>query len=955
MANDGQIVFEITADGKHAIADIKDVTRVIQQESTKWDKAAKESTTNIDNSFSSMLKKIAAGFSAAKIGKMLLDIGKDALQAASDLAEVQNVVDVTFGDGASKIERWAKTATTQFGLTETQAKKFASTMGAMMKSSGLAGDEIIDMSTNLAGLAADMSSFYNLDFDTAFQKIRSGISGETEPLKQLGINMSVANLEAYALSKGITKAFNDMSQGEQTMLRYQYLMQATADAQGDFARTSDGYANSLRLAQTNIDAIKTKLGELLIGPASQALTWVNEFLGKITSTGERTVLDDFQEIDVDTSGKLSKLNTQVQDVKDYIKVLSDLFGGGVTGDKIVDTISKMGVKSKEAEEYLRSLGYSTEEIEDIQNKWLVVCENLVKTIPGLSDVIDTENGKINGGTTALYSWIDAYEDTMKRKIAIDDLAAKKEALNRKYAELPGMWAEVAYWQPKLNAAQEQLSKWYGTQFDEKGNITNYGNIPWNTSTKAPSGKTVNEEFKYYEDLRRTTAEVVDTYEEQNKAYEQSIKYIDELTENLGELTEEEKKVVDGTDKVTEAQEEAGAAATKTAKEVQEAIDAYKKYAEDVYKSVSNTVDGVIKGFNSVETEAGKLREKSAELAGQETETISKYFDVFKKWGNSNDSLRRMADNWDRLSSAEREAYNALAKIRNEQKETNDALKAYTPEGMKDALASQLKYMTEYMANIDKAKKMGLSEDLIAFLSDGSTESAEMLAGLIAGGKDAAQEVDKAFQEVKQTEAQFKETLTNEKLTADDVYQSMVAEAQAAAAALDVSEQTKASSQKTGEGIAQGIAGAIPAVQQAVNDMLSVLSQLDGWSLNLDIGPSSSTTTSSPVSPTTKLMNNNLLKPTKIGGFAIGLDYVPFDGFLASLHEGEGILTAEENRIWQRFVKGGTGIDYDAMGGVMRDNIRPGGNVYLDGRIVGSVISEQQGRSYRQLQRSGWQG
>ena len=86
----------------------------------------------------------------------------------------------------------------------------------------------------------------------------------------------------------------------------------------------------------------------------------------------------------------------------------------------------------------------------------------------------------------------------------------------------------------------------------------------------------------------------------------------------------------------------------------------------------------------------------------------------------------------------------------------------------------------------------------------------------------------------------------------------------------------------------------------------------------------------------------------------GLDYVPFDGYLASLHEGEGILTAEENRIWQRFKNGGTGIDYDVMGGVMRDNIKPGGDVYLDGKVVGNVLSDRQGRAYRSLQRSGWQ-
>ena len=92
-----------------------------------------------------------------------------------------------------------------------------------------------------------------------------------------------------------------------------------------------------------------------------------------------------------------------------------------------------------------------------------------------------------------------------------------------------------------------------------------------------------------------------------------------------------------------------------------------------------------------------------------------------------------------------------------------------------------------------------------------------------------------------------------------------------------------------------------------------------------------------------------------GEYETGLDRVPFDGFLASLHEGEGILTAEENRIWQRFKAGQPGMDYDTLGGVMRDNIKPGGNVYLDGRQVGTVVSQIQGNQYRTMQRSGWQG
>jgi hypothetical protein len=256
--------------------------------------------------------------------KAITKFGLECVDAASDLQEVQNVVDVTFGNFAAEIDAWAKTAINQFGLTETKAKQFASTLGAMMKSSGLAGKEIVEMSESLSGLAADMSSFYNIDFDTAFQKIRSGISGEQEPLKQLGINMSQANLEAFALEKGITKALDKMSQGEMVMLRYQYLMQATADAQGDFARTSDGYANSLRLLQSNLDSIKTKIGTAFLPILANATTGLNEFIGKMTQTKPRTILDEFADINLKTDEKLEQIEKTANEASDLVGTLEGI-------------------------------------------------------------------------------------------------------------------------------------------------------------------------------------------------------------------------------------------------------------------------------------------------------------------------------------------------------------------------------------------------------------------------------------------------------------------------------------------------------------------------------------------------------------------------------------------------------------------------------------------------------
>lgn len=127
-----------------------------------------------------------AGVSAAVAGVSVFCVS-----LASDLNEVQNVVDTTFGANNNKIEEWCKKANEQFGLNELQAKQYTSTLGAMMKSSGITGSALEDMSTSLAGLSADFASFYGLNNDEAFEKIRAGIMGETEPLKQLGINMSV--------------------------------------------------------------------------------------------------------------------------------------------------------------------------------------------------------------------------------------------------------------------------------------------------------------------------------------------------------------------------------------------------------------------------------------------------------------------------------------------------------------------------------------------------------------------------------------------------------------------------------------------------------------------------------------------------------------------------------------------------------------------------------------------
>lgn len=286
-------------------------------------------------SFGSRIGSIAKGIGTAIAGMFVAAaaavgaLAKKGIELASDLAEVQNVVDVVFGDGADTIDAWSKTAQKAFGLSELEAKQYTGTMGAMLKSMGLTNDQVLMMSKDLAGLAGDFASFYNLDHDEAWEKIRSGISGETEPLKQLGINMSETNLQAFALSEGITTAYSAMTEAEKATLRYNYLLSVTADAQGDFARTADSWANQLRTASTNIDMLAASLGEKLLPNLTPVLEAFNDnAVPKLTEAfnklSESGVLDEMGE----SLGQLATvLGDMIADIlPEFIELLNEVLG-----------------------------------------------------------------------------------------------------------------------------------------------------------------------------------------------------------------------------------------------------------------------------------------------------------------------------------------------------------------------------------------------------------------------------------------------------------------------------------------------------------------------------------------------------------------------------------------------------------------------------------------------------
>lgn len=188
--------------------------------------------------------------------------GAAMVKAASDFDENVNKIDVAFGNSAQSVKDWAETATEQFGLSKNAALEAAAQFGDMGTSMGLSQSAAADMSVTLAGLAGDLASFKNISTDQAMTALNGVFTGETESLKTLGVVMTQTNLEDFAARQN--KVYDSMSESEKVTLRYQYVLSKTKNAQGDYARTSDGTANSLRTLQASLENLAITFGQELL-------------------------------------------------------------------------------------------------------------------------------------------------------------------------------------------------------------------------------------------------------------------------------------------------------------------------------------------------------------------------------------------------------------------------------------------------------------------------------------------------------------------------------------------------------------------------------------------------------------------------------------------------------------------------------------------------------------------
>lgn len=227
------------------------------------------------------LKNLAGAVGVAFGISALVKFGKEALNIASDLQEVENVVDVSFGDMKQKVEDFADTALEKFGMTELQAKKTASTYMAMNKGMGLDGEKAAQMAIDAAGRTGDIASFYNMKQEEADTMMKSIWTGETESLKRIGVVMTETNLNLFAMQKGLGKTTQQMTQQEQVMLRYQYVMEQTRLAAGDFERTSDSWANQTRILTGRWKEFLGIMGTGLIQMLTPAVKFLNSLMDSL--------------------------------------------------------------------------------------------------------------------------------------------------------------------------------------------------------------------------------------------------------------------------------------------------------------------------------------------------------------------------------------------------------------------------------------------------------------------------------------------------------------------------------------------------------------------------------------------------------------------------------------------------------------------------------------------------
>lgn len=263
MIDAGAVVLDV-------IPDTRDFGRRVQSDLTRG-----KSTGKLRGAGAAMGRKLLAGVGAVFAGQQIVSFFADAVEGASDLEESTSKVRQVFKGAAPEVEAFASTAARGLGQSKQQALEAAGSFGNLLTAMGLARPEAANMSTEMVTLATDLASFNNVPIEEALESLRSGLVGETEPMRRFGVAINAAEVEAKALELGLADANGEIGEGAKVQARAALIMEQTATAQGDFARTSGGLANQQKILSAQWTDLKTRLGSALLPVITRVVTFMN--------------------------------------------------------------------------------------------------------------------------------------------------------------------------------------------------------------------------------------------------------------------------------------------------------------------------------------------------------------------------------------------------------------------------------------------------------------------------------------------------------------------------------------------------------------------------------------------------------------------------------------------------------------------------------------------------------
>jgi chromosome segregation ATPase/molecular chaperone GrpE (heat shock protein) len=650
-----------------------------------------------------------------KTTNALIDFTKGSLEAASSLYEVENVVDVSFGNMRNKVDEFSDTAIEYYGISELTAKRTASLFAAMGEGMDLALDKATDMAIGLAKRSADMASFYDISQEITSTALKSVFTGETESLKRFGVVMTEANLQQYALAQGIQKTVKEMTQAEKVQLRYNYLMEATASSEGDFARTSDSFANKTRQLKERLTETSVAIGERFIANLDGAFNTLDKLLEKVNEAAENGDLDDFIKDVSDILKNLLNVLTAVGGVLVKFPKLTAATAAGFTALKAANKVkgpvegaanalNKLAFNMSNATE---QTGLFSDKLSMRVGGWTAAATAAVALGMAIADYIDRLDEELKNQK----AWND---EQMKAIEAAQELTATyKENAESRRENISNIEAEYGVYREQAQRLTELASKTEKTSADlaEMAAITEQLNsgmqglgLEFNNTTGEINmqGEELQKLIGSYENLAKAEAAknaLTDIYEEQYKATAKvnaNVKKRYELTEKLNEAEV----------RLHEAE--------RIAQTLHESTDVYdseevEKYAKNLEEAKAE-VDGLSAQIAVLSTEYQEYAEQLG-IANEELEEMNELYeqasegskDAADKLAAATEKLQEQAEALDELKKAYSSAQSALSGYASQISDLVSIQKSFA-EGTEMSTLEMLDMIKKYPSLIGKIKE-----------------------------------------------------------------------------------------------------------------------------------------------------------------------------------------------------------------------------------------------------------